>query len=130
MYADTILVFTETEFHALAGQKKLDILQQLEDTCMSRGIKLRLHLKTKVEGGVPQMKELMDVIKSKENPIIGTLPKVRLKVLYVWNGLPCSLSTMVTEFLHDALTTLIVKQYAGETNWGFRGSMVRIDVSI
>ena len=65
----------------MAGQKKLDILQQLEDICMSRGLTLRLHLKTKGEGGVSQMKELIDVIKSKENPIIGTLPKVCLKCL-------------------------------------------------
>ena len=70
-----VLIFTETGIHALAGKKKIAILEQLKETCAAKSIELKLYLKSKSDGGVPQMDELMAAIKaSGEQPVIGTLP--------------------------------------------------------
>ena len=75
-YTDTVLVFTKTAVHALAGQKKLDILEQLKDICSERNIKLNLLLKSKADGGIPQMEQLIEAIRgSSESPSIGMVVK-------------------------------------------------------
>lgn len=76
--AETILVFTKSEMHALAGPKKTDILAQLEGPCTAAGVKLVLHPKPKKEDGAAQIASLVDACKaSAESPVVGTLPKVR-----------------------------------------------------
>ncbi len=78
LLADTILIFTKNAIHVLGGQKKVTILEQLKSTCAEKGLLLELHLKSKLDGGVPQMKDLITVIrKSSENPIIGMVIKER-----------------------------------------------------
>lgn len=62
--------------HVLGGQKKITILEQLRNSCEERGILLELHLKSKADGGVPQMEDLLAIIKKSSNsPIIGTVVK-------------------------------------------------------
>ena len=70
------MVFTKTAIHALAGKKKIAILEQLKDALASRSIELKLHLKSKGDGGVPQMEELIAAIKAEnEKATVGTLVK-------------------------------------------------------
>lgn len=65
-----------TGMHVLGGQKKITILEQLRETCTEKGILLNLHLKSKSDGGVPEMEHLIDTIKkSAPEPIIGTVIK-------------------------------------------------------
>jgi len=75
-FTDTVLVFTKTAIHALAGKKKIAILEQLKEACAGKGIELQLHLKSKEDGGLPQMKQIVEAIKaSGESPVIGSLTK-------------------------------------------------------
>ena len=74
----------------MAGQKKLSILEQLKETCAERNLTLETHLKSKAEGGVPQMEELIQVIKkSADNPIVGRAMKENPsgKFAETWAGL-------------------------------------------
>ena len=74
-----VLVFTKTAIHALAGKKKVSILEQLKETCTAKSIELKLYLKSKSDGGVPQMEELVAAIKASgeggDSAVIGTLTK-------------------------------------------------------
>lgn len=77
-FTETILVFTKSEMHALAGPKKTDILAQLEGPCSAAGVKLVLHPKPKKEDGAAQISALLDACKaSSDSPVVGTLPKER-----------------------------------------------------
>jgi hypothetical protein len=83
VHADTVLVFTRSELHALAGSKKTDILGQLAAACEEAGVPLRLHTKPKKEDGAQQISELLDVLKSSgDAPLIGALPKVRCRTAF------------------------------------------------
>lgn len=78
LHADTILVLTKDELHALAGQKKTELLAQVEQACAEAGLTLRTHIKPKKEDGSKQIQELIDVLKaSGDAPAVGTLPEVR-----------------------------------------------------
>lgn len=75
--ADTLLIFTRSELHAVAGSKKTDILRQLEGACSEAGVALRLHTKPKKEDGAQQIQDVLAALKaSAAEPVIGTLPKV------------------------------------------------------
>ncbi|EFN58683.1 hypothetical protein CHLNCDRAFT_140286 [Chlorella variabilis] len=75
-FTETILVFTKSELHAMAGPKKTDILAQLSDACAAAGVTLRLHPKPKKEDGSTQIEALLAACKaSADTPVIGTLPK-------------------------------------------------------
>ncbi|KAI3435579.1 hypothetical protein D9Q98_001644 [Chlorella vulgaris] len=75
-FTETILVFTKTELHAMAGPKKTDILAQLVDVCAAAGVTLQLHPKPKKEDGSAQIDALLAAIKaSADSPVVGTLPK-------------------------------------------------------
>lgn len=76
--SETILVFTKTELHAMAGPKKTDILEQLTGACEAAGVALRLHPKPKKEDGAAQIEALLEACRaSADSPVVGTLPKVR-----------------------------------------------------
>lgn len=76
--AETVLVFTKAELHALAGPKKTDILAQLSGACTAAGVALRLHPKPKKEDGAAQIESLLSAIKDASNhAVVGMLPKVR-----------------------------------------------------
>lgn len=76
--AETVLVFTKSELHALAGPKKTNILEQLEGACAAAGVALRLHPKPKKEDGAAQVEALLAACRSSgDSPVVGTLPKVR-----------------------------------------------------
>ena len=72
-----MLIFTRTAVHALAGKKKIAILEQLKDACASRSIDLKLYLKSKGDGGVPQMEELIAALEGEDASaaIVGTFTK-------------------------------------------------------
>ena len=75
---ETVLVFTKSDLHALAGPKKTDILAQLGDACTAAGVTLHLHPKPKKEDGSDQIAALLAACKgSSDTPVVGTLPKVR-----------------------------------------------------
>jgi hypothetical protein len=64
--------------HAVAGSKKTDLLRQLEGACSEAGLTLRLHTKPKKDDGAQQIQDVLAVLKaSADDPMIGTLPKVR-----------------------------------------------------
>lgn len=108
--ADTVLVFTPTEVHALAGSKKTDILSQLQTACQDAGLSLQLHTKPKKEDGTQQMQELLDVLKGCATPaLIGTLPKVGRYRLVV----PAEASLVG----RSANTLLAVSLRAGKASW-------------
>uniref|UniRef100_A0A7S0S408 FACT complex subunit n=1 Tax=Chlamydomonas leiostraca TaxID=1034604 RepID=A0A7S0S408_9CHLO len=75
---DTILVFTPTELHVVASQKKAEVLQPLAGTAEGLGVKMVMHVKPKAEDGSTQFKELITTIQTAEDvkdPQVGTLPK-------------------------------------------------------
>lgn len=76
--ADTVLLFTKDELHALAGSKKTEILQQVADACKAAGVTLVLHPKPRKEDGAAQMDALLAAARgSAGSPVVGVLPKVR-----------------------------------------------------
>ena len=77
--ADTILIFTKKEIHALAGTKKTTILSQLEAVCQAQDITLKLHVKPKKEDGLNEIKTMLDILISTGSDaspaVVGTFPK-------------------------------------------------------
>ena len=63
--------------HALAGSKKVQLLQQLEGACQALGLSLVLHTKGKKEDGSEQMARVLEAARaSGATPLVGVLPKV------------------------------------------------------
>lgn len=75
-FTDTILVFTSSEMHVLAGAKKTALLEPLGAACQEVGLSLVLHPKPKKDSGEQQMQELLGVLRSSgSSPVVGTLLK-------------------------------------------------------
>ncbi|GAB4820394.1 hypothetical protein N2152v2_007440 [Parachlorella kessleri] len=75
-FTDTLLLFTKSEVHALAGAKKVQLLQQLEGACRALGLALVLHTKGKKEDGSEQMGRVLEAAKAAgDTPLVGVLPK-------------------------------------------------------
>ncbi len=76
-------MFTSNELHVLAGQKKADILRQVEKACQNSGLSLHLHVKPKKESGSEQMKAVINAISaSADTAIVGTPVKVNFRLHY------------------------------------------------
>jgi FACT complex subunit SPT16 N-terminal lobe domain len=88
--ADTILMFTKSGVHAIAGSKKVDILKQLEGVCQDAGLTLTLVAKPKKEDGKEQIEELLTAAKATaDKAVIGAFVKV------------ASLLNMITALLYS-----------------------------
>lgn len=76
---DTVLVLTPAELHALAGSKKVGLLEPLAAAAEAAGLTLRLHSKPKKESGEAQMGELLEALRGSAvgggEAVVGTLPR-------------------------------------------------------
>jgi hypothetical protein len=84
---DTILMFTKSGVHVIAGSKKVDILKQLEGVCQDAGLTLNLLAKPKKEDGKEQMEELLTTAKATaDKAVVGAFVKVS-SLLYMITAL-------------------------------------------
>ncbi|KAK2076511.1 hypothetical protein QBZ16_001037 [Prototheca wickerhamii] len=72
-FTDTVMAFTKTQLHVLAGAKKVGLLQPLEGAVRAAGLELVLHTKPKKEDGAAEMAPVVAALRGAA--VVGGLPR-------------------------------------------------------